>query len=240
MSKVGDNYLSLVEKFIFKGGEIRYMNMTEEQKLRTLIAYEAYQTWMSNKQIQPMDLCRRISARIYGEMLRKAEHDLHFADLCRKLDIRPGKQREYNKLANDVMTFDHIVGRFNAPTVNIEKAKVQDAASWLISEGMKSGNDRSVTNGAKLLMDLNKDFDERNQGYDGMADTDINITGDVSVVKPGRENYSDEFKRKLAKSLNIPVSEVEEMVRREDGVYETAPIDDEDNMDIFEQAENQV
>lgn len=238
MTKVGDNYLSLVDKFIFNGGEIRYMNMSEEQKLRTLIAYEAYQTWMSNKQIQPMDLCRRISSRIYGEMLRKAEHEKHYADLCQKLNIRKGVQRDASRLANDVATFDHIVGRFNAPTVNIEKAKVQDAASWLIAEGMKSGNDRSVSNGAKILMDLNKNFDAREQGYENLADTDINITGDVSVVKPGRENYSDEYKRKLARDLNIPIGEVDDLIKREDGVYETAPQEEDDNRDIFERGED--
>ena len=39
--KVSDKYLALVDKFIFMGGSIRHMAMTEEQKLRTLIAYEA-------------------------------------------------------------------------------------------------------------------------------------------------------------------------------------------------------
>ena len=69
------------------------MAMTEEQKLRTLIAYEAYQVWMSNKQIRPSDLCRRIAARIYGDMLLRAETDPHYRDLCEKLDIRPGVPR---------------------------------------------------------------------------------------------------------------------------------------------------
>ena len=37
--KVSDKYLSLVDKFIFMGGSIRHMAMTEEQKLRTLRTY---------------------------------------------------------------------------------------------------------------------------------------------------------------------------------------------------------
>lgn len=237
MAKVGDNYLELVDKFIFMGGSIRHMAMTEEQKLRTMIVYEVYQIWISNKQIKPMDVCRRVSSRIYADMLARAEHDATYAELCQKLNIRPGMNREYSKLANDVATLDHLVGRFNAPTLNFEKHKVIDASDWLITEGMKSGNDRSVINGAKLKMDLFKGFDERQQGFDNIAETDINITGDVSVVKPDKENYSDEFKKQLAIKNGLTVHEVEDLLMNDKGEYETAPQEEEREPDIFERAE---
>ena len=235
--KVSEKYLTLVDKFIFNGGSIRHMAMTEEQKLRTLIAYEAYQVWMSNKQIRPADLCRRISARIYGDMLLRADTDPHYRDLCEKLDIRPGVPRAYSKIANDVQTLDHIIGRFNAPTANIEKAKVIDASDWLIEEGMKSGNDRAVKNGADLKMKLHKDFDAEQQGFDNLANTDVNITADVSVVKPDRTNYTDEQKREFARKFGLPDKEVEELIRNSDGVYETAPLDADEEHDIFRENE---
>lgn len=122
--KVSDKYLSLVDEIIFMGGSILHMTMTEEQKLRTLIVHKAYQAWMSNKQIRPSDLCQRIAARIYGDLLLRAEINPHYRDLCEKLDIRPGVPRADSKIANDVQTLNHIIGRFNAPTMNIEKAKV--------------------------------------------------------------------------------------------------------------------
>ena len=231
--KVSDRYLDKVDKFIFGGQAIQHMAMTEEQKLRTLIAYEAYQVWMSNKQIRPMDLCKRISARIYSDMLTRAEHDPHYRDLCAKLSIQPGKPRDYQRLSNDVQTLDHIIGRFNAPTVNIEKAKVIDASDWLIEEGMKSGNDRAVKNGADLKMKLHKDFDEQAQGFDNLANTDVNITADVSVVKPDRTNYTDEQKREFARRFGLPDKEVDELIRNSDGVYETAPVEAEEGRDIF-------
>ena len=231
--KVSEKYLTLVDKFIFMGGSIRHMAMTEEQKLRTLIAYEAYQVWMSNKQIRPADLCRRIAARIYGDMLLRAETDPHYSDLCERLDIRPGVPRNYSRIANDVQTLDHIIGRFNQPTVNIEKAKVIDASDWLIEEGMKSGNDRAVKNGADLKMKLHKDFDEQAQGFDNLANTDVNITADVSVVKPDRTNYTDEQKREFARRFGLPDKEVDELIRNSDGVYETAPVEAEEERDIF-------
>lgn len=232
--RVGEKYLSTVEKFIFSGCSLRHMNMTEEQKLRTMIVYEAYQIWITDKQIRPMDICRRISARIYSDMLSRAEKDPVYRDLCAKLGIRPGVPRDYSRLSNDVQTLDHIIGRFNTPTANIEKAKVIDASDWLIEEGMKSGNDRAVKNGADLKMKLNKDFDEQQQGFENLADTDINITADVSVVKPDRKNYTEEEKRALAKQFGLPEKEVEDLILSAGGVYETAPMDDmEEAPDIF-------
>ena len=235
--KVSDRYLEKVDKFIFRGLPIQSMAMTEEQKLRTLIAYEAYQVWMSNKQIRPMDLCKRISARIYSDMLTRAENDPKYRDLCEKLSIQPGRPRDYSRLANDVQTLDHIIGLFNAPTANIEKAKVIDASDWLIEEGMKSGNDRAVKNGADLKMKLHKDFDEQQQGFDNLANTDVNITADVSVVKPDRTNYTDEQKRALAKKFGLPEKEVDELIRNSDGVYETASIEEVEEHDIFRENE---
>lgn len=237
--KVSDNYLDKVDKFIFMGCNIRYMNMTEEQKLRTMIAYEAYQVWLTNKFIHPMDLCRRISARIYADMLNKAERDSRYADLCRKMKIYPGSKRDYSRLANDVQVLDHIIGRFSVKCTNTEYIKVLEASDWLIEEGMKNGNDRSVKNGADLKMRLNKDFDEQQQGYDGLADTDINITGDVSVVKPDRTNYSEEDKKNFAKRFGLPEKEVEELIMGNDGMYETAPVEEEEEKDIFEIGEEE-
>lgn len=235
--KVSDAFLEKVDKFIFMGGSIRHMAMTEEQKIRTMIAYEAYQVWLTNKFIRPTDLCRRIAARIYADMLEKAETDARYAEICRKMKIYPGSVRDYNRIANDVQVLEHIIGRFSVKCKNIEQAKVQEASDWLIEEGMKSGNDRAVKNGADLKMKLHKDFDEQAQGFDNIADTDINITGDVSVVKPDRVNYSEEEKKKLAKRFGLPDKEVEELFRNSDGVYETAPEDEEDEPDIFLESE---
>lgn len=236
--KVSDNYLSVVDKFIFSGVPIQHMRMTEEQKLRTLIAYEAYQVWMTNKQIRPMDLCKRISSRIYSDMLLRAESDPKYMELCKSLKIRPGVPRDYQRLCNDVQTLDHIIGRFSNPTVNIEKAKVIDSSDWLIEEGMKRGNENSVKSGAELKMKLYNNFDERESGYDNIANTDINITGDISVVKPDRKNYTEEQKREYAKRFGLPDKEVEELIRNSDGVYEfSGQVEEEEENDIFMDAE---
>jgi hypothetical protein len=237
--KVSENYLAVVDKFIFHGFNIRNMGMSEDQKLRTMIAYEAYQVWLSDKQIRPMDLCRRIAARIYGDMLAKAEHDEHYRDLCMKLKIQPGVPRNYAMLSNDVQTLNHIIGRFSNPSANIEREKVLDASDWLIEVGMKSGNDRAVKSGADLKMKLYKDFDEQQQGYENIAATDVNITGDVSVIKPGRMNYTDEQKRALARKFGMSERDVVDIVKKNSGVYEVEPTDGEQETDFFVKAEEE-
>lgn len=235
MAKVSDKYLAVVDKFIYNGLSIKHVAMTEEQKLRTMIVYEVYQLWMTDKQINPMEMCRKVSSRIYGDLLVRAEGDAHYAALCERLGIRAGVPRNYDMLANDVYTFDYLVGRFSDPTRNVERAKVVDASDWLIREGMKSGNDRAVKNGADLKMRLFKDFDEQQEGFENLATTDINITGDVSVVKPDRQNYTEDQKRAFAKRFGLPEREVEELIRNADGVYETAPMEQEEEFDIFDE-----
>lgn len=230
---LGSKYLSVLDKYIFMGGGLQHMDMSPAQKLRTMIVYEAYQVWMSNKQIRPMELCRRISSRIYGEMEERARVDETFKRILETNVIDPSKPRGMNALAKDVEALDHIIGRFNNPTVNIEKAKVIDASDWLIEHGQKTGDGRDVAKGAELKMKLNRDFDEREQGFDDIAKTDINITGDVSVVKSDKVNYTDEEKEAFARKYHLKPSEVIDMVKNDEGVYESAPMEEEEEEDIF-------
>ena len=95
-----------------------------------------------------------------------------------------------------------------------------DASDWLIQHGKRTGDGRDVAKGADLKMRLHKDFDAKEAGYEDMANTDISITSDVSVVKPGRTNYTDEQKKALAKQYNITVNEVVTLEQNADGVWE--------------------
>jgi hypothetical protein len=232
MSKVGDGYLSLLEKWLHLGYPLKASRMTAEQKLRTQIVYEAYQVWLQNKQIRPLDLCRRVASRTYEQLLLKAKLDEGIADFIKSAGVQQGMARSAKQLANDVEALNYIIGHFTAPTQHIEKAKVVDASDWLIEHGMQVGDGRDVAKGADLKMRLNKDFDEKEMGYEDLANTDVNITEDVSVVKPGRKNYTDEQKKGFAKRFGISEREVITMVETENGVYEAQQQDDE--FDVFE------
>ena len=231
MSKVGDKYLSLLEKWLHLGYPLQSSSMSKEQKLRTQIVYEAYQVWLENKQVRPMDLCRRISLRVYEQLLEAAKYNKKVAEFVETVGIREGVKRSGKQLQNDVEAFDYIVGLFSSPTKHIERAKVVDASDWLIEHGMQTGDGRDVAKGADLKMRLNKDFDETEMGYEDMANTDVNITEDVGVVKPGKKNYTDEQKKEYAKRFGISEREVITMIETEEGVYEAAKGDDE--FDVF-------
>lgn len=237
---ISDNYLVKLDKWMSRGGALRSVNMSEVQKLRTEIAYQAYQVWCQNKQIRPIELCRRIAMSTYEMLLRRAEIDPVAAERCKQLRITPGKQRTISELTNDVSTLDHIIATFTPSTANIERCKVEDASDWLIQNGMRTGDGRDVKNGADLKMKLYKDFDESKQGFGNLANTDIVISADVSVVKPGCENYTDEFKKKMAAQYGVSVKEVEDMYLNDEGQYESAPTDAPPEDDYFERVEGEM
>ena len=226
MAKIRDSYLTLLDKWLYHGYPIQASQMTEEQKLRTEIVYEVYQIWLQHKQIDPMDITRQVADRKYRQMIEAAKIDPEMKDRCEKLGIRyvcEGTteivRRGPTAIYNDVVALNHIIGTYTAPVTNIEKAKVVHASDWLIKHGIQTGDGRDVYKGADLKMRLNKEFDEREQGYEDMANADITISDDVSIVRPDRKNYTDEEKRKIAKRYGISEKAVIELIEQDDGSF---------------------
>ena len=54
-----------------------------------------------------------------------------------------------------------------------------------------------------------------------------NITGDVSIIKPDRQNYTDEEMKAFAKKIGAKLEDVQEFIEGEDGVYVPAEEDDD-------------
>ena len=217
MAALGSSYLDVLEKWLYNGyTSLNGMKMTPPQKLRTQIVWEAYQVWLQNKQINPLDLCRKVSIRTYAQLQERAMCDPNVKMFLEQCGVAVGRVRSVNELYNDVKALNHIIATFTAPTADIEKAKVVDASDWLIQHGKKTGDGRDVAKGADIKMRLHKDFDAQTAGYEDLANTDVNITGDVSVVKPDRQNYTDEQKREWMKQYHITEREVTELVQGED------------------------
>lgn len=235
---VSDKYLDRLGKFILGGYPIQDAAMTPPQKLRTMIVYEAYQVFVMNKQIRPVILCRNIARRIYDTYLEKAKNDADALEFCRACGISIGKKRDFCSLTCDVQALNYIVGLLDNPLPAIERAKTVDASDWLITEGKKMGNANSVAKGAELKMRLHKDFDEKEQDFDKTAQSDINISGDVSIIKSDRQNYSLEEKKKLAKRFGGSIQEIEDLIESSNGEYETAPVELMEEDDIFTLNEN--
>lgn len=238
MSKPSSKYLSIVEKWIIGDLSIQHMNMTMPQKFRAQIAFEAYQLWTGNKQMRVSKVMRNLAKRNYEILLRKAEEgDAKAIEYVETIGIKPGVNRSATEISNDVYVLNWLIGRLNIDTTNIERAKVEDASDWLISEGMKMGDARAVKSGADLKMQLHKNFDEKENAADQMPNTDINITGDVSVIKSDRVNYTDEEKRKLMRKYGLAEKEIIDMQQDENGIWQMsdAGVEDDEEQDVFDE-----
>ncbi len=221
MSKPSEKFLDKVERWLLGGLTIDKIIMSPDQRFRAMLAYETYQIWLQDKQIRPSEVMRRIAAREYPMLLKKAEDgDVKAQEYVAAMNIRPGVSRTPTEISNDVALLNHIIARFDTPTEAIERAKVQDASDWLIREGMKMGDARSVKSGADLKMQLNNSFQEKEDVAGSMPASDINITGDVSVVKRDRVNYTDEEKKKLARRYGLSERQVIDMIQQSDGSWQ--------------------
>jgi hypothetical protein len=79
------------------------------------------------------------------------------------------------------------------------------------------------------LEKINNDFkDEQNPADALKPGVERNITGDISIIKPDRKNYTDEELRAFAKKIGAKFEDVQEMIENEDGVYVPADNDEED------------
>ena len=243
-SKLSTKFLDKVERWILGGVDIAKMAMSPDQKYRAMVAYEAYQVWLQNHQIKTMELVRNISNRNYPVLLQKAKDgDETAQEMVRVMGVRPDVPRSISNLSNDVSLLNHIIARFDVEQTAIEKAKVQDASDWLIREGMKMGDARAVKSGADIKMTLHGNFSEKLDAESQLPAVEINITGDVSVIKRDRINYTAEEKKRMARRYGLTEKEVVEMIQGTDGTWQM-PTDnaepEQEEPDYFEQAEEDV
>lgn len=238
MSKPSAEYLNIVEKWVLGELPIAHMHMTLPQKFRARLAFEAYQLWTGNKQINASKVIANLAARDYAMLLTKAaEGDEMSAYMVSALGIKEGSSRTPSEISNDVYVLNWLVGRLNVDTHHLERAKVEDASDWLIQEGMKMGSPRSVESGVNVKMKLNHNFDERENPSENMPNTNINITGDVSVVK-NRVNYTPEEKRSYARKYGLSGEDFTEVVEGDDGVWQVpdpGSEEDDEAPDVFDE-----
>lgn len=235
MSHLAEKYLTVLDHHIFDGVTLWGAAMTDEQRLRTVIAREAWGIWMKNPMIKPMDLCRRISTRIYAEIADKAKTDEKWKRLYDSCHLATMPRRPAYMLKLDVEALNHLVAMSTSPAPAIERAKVQHGSDWLMEHGMEHGDAKAVASGAKLKMELNNNFEDRASDADKVASMAVNITGDVTIIKPDAHNYTDEERKSLAKRYGLTDAEVTELVEQADGSYgEQKDESDESGWDPFE------
>lgn len=238
MGRLSDKYYDLVERWWYGGLSIERMNMTPAQRFRAMIVREAYNRWMQNKQTSPAQMMRNLAAREYPILLFKAENGNELAKAyVDDLNIRPGVERSLTEISNDVALFNHIVALFDTPDEAVEKAKVKDASDWLISEGKKMGEYRSVKAGADLKMQLHGNFEEKDDPSKNAVKGDINITMDVSVIKHDRMNYTPEERRRISRRYGLTDKQVVDLIQNSDGSWQIPEEQPEEQQepDVFDE-----
>ena len=235
MSNISPKYLAKLEKWFYNGLSIESCDQTAEQKMRTKIVYEAYNRWLQDKQINVYDVVRRIAQREYAMALTLAAQGNALAqEFVQGCKIQPGRQRTAVELSNDVRAFNHIIAYLSVDEHAVDKMKVHDAADFLLREGKKMGNMQSVRQGADLLMQLNNNFNEQQNAADQMPSLDLNITGDVTIIKRDRYNYTDEEREKLKRRVGMTDAEFTELKQASDGswIMPDEDTEEEDNQEL--------
>lgn len=82
------------------------------------------------------------------------------------------------------------------------------------------GNITAVAAGANLKMKMNNDFKEDKNEADKMPMMEINITGDVSVIKRDRVNYTDEERKRIARKYGLSEKQVINMIQDSNGTWQ--------------------
>ena len=104
----------------------------------------------------------------------------------------------------------------------------QSNIRWLSKFGQQTGNVSAIREAQRGLEKTNNDWkDDANPADALKPGVERNITGDISVIKPDRTNYTDEELRAFAKKIGAKMEDVQEFVEGQDGVY-VAASDEED------------
>ena len=183
---------------------------------------EFYKRWVQNNDIDPRTTCRNIARRDYTLFVKQAgQGNKEAQDMVMALHIdidEEGyiKPRTVTELNNDVAVCNHIIRFFQTDESPRHKAMYLSSAEWLIRTGKQQNNDRAVDKGMQALANVYGNFIEDKDATDEMPDMSrIAITQDVSIVKHDRINYTDEYKRKMARKYGLTVKDMQQIADEE-------------------------
>lgn len=234
MSLPSRNYLDRVRRWIVGGIDLDRMNMRIDQKFRAQLCHEAYMFWIKDKTMRPQQLLSNIAARHYAILLKEAARGNDEAQMyVDALHIVEGCQRTASEITNDVYVLNFLVGELSTGKTAIHKAMYEDNAYWMMKFGRNAGDWRAVAKANDQLAMINGDFKEEQNAAEQMPNTNINITGDVSVVKTDRVNLTDEEKERLRKKYGLTAKELTQELEEVNGVWQAR--EQEEEKDVFDE-----
>ena len=237
MSLPSKTYCQNVEKWILGGLSLDRINMLPAQKFRAHLVTEVYQYWIASPTIEPRKLFKNFAARNYAFLLKQAgEGNSEATELVKALHITEHSVRSDNEIASDIYLLNYLTGKLNTAKKHIHRAMVESNIDWMQNFGRETGTWQAVKQANQDLIRINNDFKEEENAQDQMPNTQINITGDVSIIKSDRQNLSEERKAELRKKYGLTLKEEQELRDAQDAEYEEI----EEDKDIFEETEKEL
>lgn len=237
MSQPSQNYCTKVEKWILCGVPLERIITRPDQQLRALLVTEVYEHWIASPSIDPRKMLKNFAARKYAFLLHQAaEGDSQAKAIVEACGIREGTARTASELSNDVYVLNYLCGRLSTSKKHIHKLMYESNIEWMQNFGRKTGTWQAVKQANQDLAKINNDFKDEEDPQESMPSTNINITGDVSIIKSDRQSLSDEEREALRRKYGLTAKEEAEELEEINGIWQ-APDEDEEPVDIF--VENQ-
>lgn len=239
MSQPSQNYIDKVVRWTYGQVDLARMNIPLAGQFRARLALECYMLWQQNKTSNIRRMVQNIAARDYAMLMQNAALGSEEAQaMVKALGITRNEEtgvvsaRRETEIANDIYVVNQLVGRLSVAKNHIQRAMYEDNIEWLIGFARKTGNVTAMREAQRNLEKINNDFKDEENPADAMKPgAERNITGDISIIKPDRTNYTEEELKAFAKKIGAKFEDVQEMIQNEDGVYVNADGDDADEED---------
>ena len=225
------------------GLPIEKLHMTLEQKFRAQMCLECYRVFMNNSGTPIRTIVKNIAARDYKQMMDYADKGNEAAiEMVAALGIRRDPDtgaislRSETNISNDIWLVNQLLGRLNTSKKHIHMAMVEANVEWLSEFGRQTGTWQAVKEANQEMFKLHNDFKDDDDPQEQMPNTNINITGDVSVVKSDRQSLSDEEREKLKKKYGLTEKELVTELEEINGVWQE-PNPEVEEKDIFVEKE---
>ena len=239
MSQLSQSYVDKVVRWTYGQVDLERMNMTPEQQFRARLCLECYKLFTENPSIPVRKIVKNIAARDYKNLFAQADLGNESAremiaalGICRNEETGVVSTRSETNLSNDIWLINQLVARLNVSKKHIHKAMFEDNISWMMNYGRKTGTWQAVKQANQDLAKINNDFKDDEDPQEQMPNTNINITGDVSVVKSDRHSLEPDEVDKLRKKYGLTEKELAQEMEEINGVWQPVD-DDEEKPDIF-------
>lgn len=241
MSQLSSGYVDKVVSWTTSGLPIEKMHMSLDQKFRAQMCLECYRVFMNNAGTPIRTIVKNVAARDYKQMMDLADMGNDAArEMVQALGIRRDPDtgaitlRSETNISNDIWLVNQLLARLNTSKKYIHMAMVEANVEWLSEYGRQTGTWQAVKEANQEMFKLHNDFKDDDDPQEQMPNTNINITGDVGVVKEGRESMSPEEREALRKKYGLTDKELAVQMEEINGVWQ----EPEEEHDVFEENED--